>query len=327
MLYSKLLTLRGTKMVPPGFSSLARLFKFFIRWAVYQRLNHFSLSVQEAGWWANAFKDWPAIFWGDPYTRPVQLSPGIKMELGITDVVQRNLLVTGRWDSEIGRVLQLYLKPGSTFVDIGANIGYFSLMASRLVGEKGMVFSFEPSRRALEILLKHIRINRCSNIVVISTGIGEQNSLGHLRLATPNNIGASSFREKLSAVGEELTAVVSLDKLFDGMEITPDLIKIDVEGYELHALRGMTQLLRRCSPTVICEVTEDFLSDLGASATQICDLVEGLGYRAYIVQEKQGKVVGRRVSSGLLNVPKNQVNILISKKEPLFECEECFLDS
>jgi FkbM family methyltransferase len=296
---------------------LAEFCKWAIRRSVYFRLQSFPLNTIEAERWAKRFQRWPGILDDTSFSRRTLIPPGIRMDLGIVDVIQRTLLVTGVWDTAVTKVIECYLKPGDTFLDVGANIGYFSLLASEWVGKEGLVLSFEPSLRPLEKLLAHIRLNHCSNIVVISSGLGERNSLSELHWAGPYNIGASSFLDTGDGVRSERVSILNLDKLLTGFNLVPTFIKVDVEGYEMSALKGMVETLTAHSPAMVLELSPSFLTSLRSSAFEVLTFMESLGYRGYAVRD-EGGLVGCPLTADSSKLLQDQTDVVFTRRDPKF---------
>lgn len=307
--------------VPKFLRPLSSLVKRVIRQLVYLRLGYLPLTLRRAEWWAETVKAWPALFGGTPFVKRMPVPPGLVMELGITDVIQRTLLTDGVWDRPIARLLDRYLQLGGTFLDIGAHIGYFTLYASRLVGEGGKVIAFEPSVRALDRLTTHLCLNNCTNVVLFSVAVGEERSLETFYQATPNNIGASSLRELAHPVKKELVPVVNLDEILKGYDLRPDLIKIDTEGYELYALKGMREMLGKHKPEIISELTDNFLVELGASARDILSYMKDIGYDCYALEHRE-ELVGYPLSPEDAAMVENQVDVLFTVRRPLFRIVE-----
>ena len=140
------------------------------------------------------------------------------------------------------------IKPGSVLYDIGANVGYFSLLASVLVGENGKVFAFEPLPRNIQFLKKHISINKLTNIEVIETAVSSQTGQAFFEL------GASTAMGHLSDSGGLQVQMVSLDDLVSNGELKPpDYIKLDVEGAEYDALRGAEAVIDKFHPILFLD--------------------------------------------------------------------------
>lgn len=296
--------------IPIFLRPVAKAVKYSIRSLVYWRLAKLPLSIQQAEFWAAKMKAWPAIFVQPGFSKEALLPPGIKMRLGLIDVIERNLTVHGAWDAVVGRSLETLLRPGDTFLDIGANIGYFSLYAAKLVGAGGKVIAVEPSRRALEKLLINLRLNSAENVLILSVAAGDQTERAVLNLACANNIGASSLRAALQSVSTETVAVIRLDDVIVPMASLPDLIKIDIEGSELNALRGMEEILKTAQPFVLVELTDTFLHDSGHSALQLVSYMDGLGFRCYELS-LQPKLTARLISG---EIPNQQTEVLFTKQ-------------
>lgn len=140
------------------------------------------------------------------------------------------------------------IKPGSVLYDIGANVGYFSLLASVLVGDNGKVFAFEPLPRNVEFLKKHISINKLANIEVIEAAVSYQSGEAFF------DLGASTAMGHLSDSGGLQVQMVSLDDLVSAGKLEPpDYIKLDVEGAEYDALRGAEAVIDKIQPVLFLD--------------------------------------------------------------------------
>ncbi|MCA9248608.1 MAG: FkbM family methyltransferase [Planctomycetales bacterium] len=216
--------------------------------------------------------------------------PGITMRLGYRDRIQKTIIATGKWDPHTADTLRTLLSSGDTFVDVGANVGYFSLLASQLVGPTGRVFAFEPSLRALARLTDHLERNRIRNVLVAACGLADRRALLTLHRADDGNIGKSSLGLDTSETCEsETIQTVRLDDYIAEFEVVPRVIKIDVEGAELLALRGMENTLRNGSPFVLCEVIETYLARLDCSAAELFEFMRDLGYQCFAAVDENGQ--------------------------------------
>lgn len=292
--------------------------KAAIRSAVKARLQALPLSLQTAEWYADRIKSWPGIFSEMNFQTRRTLPAGMMMDLGIVDVIERTLLTTGEWDPIVENVLRSCLKPGDTFLDVGANIGYFSLLASQLVGDAGTVVSFEPSARALSRLTGHLCLNQCRNVTVCSQAMGESTGTETLNWAPSSNIGGSTIARGIPANGySEQIAVRRLDDVCRDMSLKPSVIKLDVEGFELFALRGAEQTLRTHHPVVVCELTNQFLTDHGHSGSDMLHFMSSLGYDAWLVTLKEdGRLAAEPCRSD--QTPRDQAEVLFAVRPPEF---------
>lgn len=138
------------------------------------------------------------------------------------------------------------LKRGNVFVDVGANIGYFTVMASKLVGERGRVYAFEPNPLSFEILKRNVESNGLPNVTIEQKAVA--NFSGRIELWS-NEGNAYAWKE-----GERISFSVdsvSLDDYFHGQHI--DLMKMDIDGGETMALDGASQLLSTSLEKLIIE--------------------------------------------------------------------------
>jgi len=152
---------------------------------------------------------------------------------------------------------------GGVFLDIGANVGIFSLIASQTFDE---VFSFEPNPETYKILENNIKINLNKNITAYNIGLSNQNSTMELYVNPLNNGGASlnKFNQKITQEGvgydwDKVDVQVGiLDDIFILKNKRIDLIKIDVEGHELLVLKGALNLISTYTPIIYAEVAKDY---------------------------------------------------------------------
>ena len=201
------------------------------------------------------------------------------------------------YESETSNFIGSILAPGDTFIDVGAHVGYFSMLASVLVGEQGRVYSFEPERANYEHLLEHIALNRATNVVPFHMAVGASPSIADFFVNADNDgghglweVGRHPFNERTrQAPTTRKTFVTSLDQLFAGGDIgSLKAIKIDAEGSEFAALIGARQLLTRYPvPFIIAEVNRFALESMGASESHLRSLMGDTGYETYLFQPGQ----------------------------------------
>ena len=161
-----------------------------------------------------------------------------------------------------------YALPGTAALDVGANLGIHSLVLSRCVGKRGAVFSYEPVESIHRRLGDNIRANGLVNIVTRSTGIGEINGeVGFDDHAGKFNIGKGRVQKQAHAT----IPVTTIDEEAEDLRSPVSLIKIDVEGYELSALRGARRTLERFEPALVLEFNPDRCA--------FPELVEAIPYR------------------------------------------------
>lgn len=170
---------------------------------------------------------------------------GARMQLDLADYVQRNIYM-GSFEVEETQWVKNLLRRGMTFVDVGANIGYYSALGAHLVGPTGRVIAFEPNPSAFESLRFWIEVNSVSHAECFQTAM--TNEPGKLTLYVPppsehhNNANLISGSEGATSV---IIPAQTLDSTLDRLAVDKvDLMKIDVEGYELRVVQGAERSIR-----------------------------------------------------------------------------------
>jgi FkbM family methyltransferase len=180
------------------------------------------------------------------------------------------------------KFVKKFLKEGDTFFDIGANIGLFSLHLSNVVGNNGKIFAFEPTPETFRRLNENIEINGFKNILTENIGLSDQNGKMDFNISNSGFDAWNSFA-KLDDIGKADTIQVSvytLDDYIDNNNINKiDLIKLDVEGWELFVLKGGVKLLSTDnSPVLLVEFTETNAFAAGYYCGELYDFVKNYGY-------------------------------------------------
>jgi FkbM family methyltransferase len=173
----------------------------------------------------------------------------------------------GIYEAEMQRAITRTVRPGAVFLDIGAQAGYYSLLASRLVSETGRVVAFEPDARNLGYLKEHVRLNEAGNVTVVEAAASDAS--GTARFAAES----SGFSGTLSGTGSAIVQTVTIDGLIEaGTVPAPNYIKIDVEGAEFRVLCGARRVLKAARPTL-------FLAVHNPAVERLCrDALATLGY-------------------------------------------------
>ena len=188
-------------------------------------------------------------------------------------------------DPEI-EAAQKRLKPGMTAVDIGANIGCFALAMARAVGPTGRVYAFEPMPKNLETLRKNCALNKASHVVIEPKAVGERGGTATLSVEEQTGV-AEPILTKKKAPGEHQTAeaeMVALDGYFGDSPPRVDFVKMDIQGFEAAALRGMKRLLE-ANPQMemIVELDPERLTACGEDPTRFLRELTGHGFSLFHV--------------------------------------------
>src|SRR5690606_26233032 len=176
-------------------------------------------------------------------------------------------VLNGTYEPGQTRPAEELIRPGATVMDVGAHVGYYTLLFSRLAGPAGRVVAFEPNPRNLPVLRWHVARNRCGNVRVEAAAAAERTGAARFER------GGGSGTGRLAESGAVEVRTIRLDDFMSAEGAGPDVVKIDVEGAELDVLRGAADMLRDARPTVL-------LSTHGQDLHRACvDLLRGQGYR------------------------------------------------
>lgn len=203
---------------------------------------------------------------------------GNKMYLDLKDPgISSDLLRDGIREPFLTESIQKEIKEGDVIVDIGANIGYYALQEARLAGDNGKVYAIEPVPGNVELLKKNIELNNYSNMKVFQLAVGDVNKTDYIYVSDCRN--TASMIKTQASIDKVPVQVTTLDKFLENKPL-PNLIRMDVEGYEVEIVKGMTKLLESNKPLklivelhplyyVTKEKREDFLETLKESRFQV----------------------------------------------------------
>ncbi|MGA1869109.1 MAG: FkbM family methyltransferase [bacterium] len=192
--------------------------------------------------------------------------------------IGRCIYLNGVWEKEVTEFILSRIKPGFIVLDIGADIGYYTLLFAKLVGPSGHVVSFEPIPKAKWYLDKNIEINKFNNVTSHSFALFDKK--GYVCLEDPfhtskinpskQNISSNDIRVEMK-VFDECAAEMGITQV--------NLVKIDVEGAELNILRGMRNTLQEQHPALLVEVHPQQIQTFNFSAPDIIDFLSELNYQ------------------------------------------------
>ena len=221
---------------------------------------------------------------------------------------------TGEYEPVTTKLLEELLHEGMTFVDVGAHVGLFAVPATKWVGSTGKVIAFEPHPDNFAMLSRNVASNsNTNNITVVNSAVSDVTEIVHLHMSTFNTGDHQLFHKGKRNTVE--VACTTLDSYFDGDEKI-DVIKMDVQGAEEAAFRGMRRVLVRNEQIkVVWELSPKQLEDAGSSANKLLEWLEGLGFCFTIVDDATGEVAGRSLQEVLSGCPYDSyVNILCSRR-------------
>jgi FkbM family methyltransferase len=203
---------------------------------------------------------------------------GFRLAVDLTDrQTAATLLRTGTYEPAEIALFSEVVTPGMTVVDIGANIGIYTLIAARSVGATGNVFAFEPGPRSAALLRRSVAANGLTNVVVEELAVARATGNAELFLVE-NHPGLSSLNAANARGSAQSVPVktVSLDAYFADIEV--DVIKIDVQGAETEIVLGASRMLERDRPVVFAEVWLAGLENVGSDGREFLSLFTNAGY-------------------------------------------------
>jgi FkbM family methyltransferase len=199
---------------------------------------------------------------------------------------------SGAWNEnyepEVAEFFRKNIKAGDNVIDVGANIGLFTSLASQLVGN-GKVYAFEPEKNNFKMLLS----NTNGNVEAMNVAVGDKNkevdlyfnldgATGH-SLWNPANFDFNQNTRKNKSIKEKVK-MVTLDTVIDCI---PKLIKTDTEGCELMVLKGAKEILEKYKPLVVCELNQIAMKEMGTNKEELGKYMKVLGYKSYTLPEEE----------------------------------------
>lgn len=228
----------------------------------------------------------PFLAWRE-YEYTAKSSFNLKIHGNCGELVERYIYYFGVWEPHITRCLRSRLSTGDLFVDVGANIGYFSLLASSLVGDTGRVVAIEASPNIFRALNEHLALNRIRNVRTVNVAVLDQRGTVSLFRGEQGNVGQTTTR---AAAGRNFECEVKaepLEQVLTAEEVSrARIIKIDVEGAEWAVVAGMGSILTngRENLEIIVEVSPESLATLGKRPNDFFSLFAEYGYQPYLLE-------------------------------------------
>ncbi|MGH9299419.1 MAG: FkbM family methyltransferase [Acidimicrobiales bacterium] len=208
---------------------------------------------------------------------------GTEVEVVLASDFGRAVFASSCYEPNELFLLSRLLAPASAFVDVGANMGLYSVAAGALVGSEGTVIAIEPSSRDRALLERNLARNGlCVSVESCALGDAEEGT-GQLNVTDRIHPGQNTFGaviyDKTEVVGRESVRITTLDMLLDARKLTRvDVVKVDVEGAEHALLCGATRTLRELRPILMMELQEQSLVAQGSSAREVVRLLQEHDY-------------------------------------------------
>lgn len=206
-------------------------------------------------------------------------------------VVARELIATSAYEPHITARIKDALPSGGVFVDVGANVGFYSLLAAKLVGSTGKVIAFEPNPDNVKVLLLNKLANRLSNVTIYPFAVSnEEGLLSLMKIVSIASTKRVHVDELEHLTDTQVVYSVKLDDIFRDQPRV-DLIKCDVDGHDYLAMSGARELIRRTRPAIVAELNPGSLRSFsGVDARAYVDLLLGDGYGVDVLL-RSGEIV------------------------------------
>lgn len=209
----------------------------------------------------------------------------------------------GLYEVEVCRLIQAIVQPGEVFFDVGANVGVYTLLAAQLVGTSGQVHAFEPIAENTATIRAAIQSNMITQITVQQVAVGSHVGILNLFIGTPET--SPEWRRDLRAWASRVPSQrrplqievpqISLDEYIQQHHLPHvDVIKLDIEGSELEALRGGQHLLSRAdAPNLICEISPYLLAQQSLDSRHLTEYLAGFGYTLFHILPDRQRILHR----------------------------------
>ncbi len=218
-----------------------------------------------------------------PYLDAAAPDYGLSFRVKTEDVIGRRIYKHGVYEPDLTDFVaeEIEFRPGDVVFDVGANVGWYSLLLDRMMAVGCEVFSFEPDPHNYSLLLENVARNHAEKVRPQPLGVADKSGTLTLHLYSNRNLGRHSMLPLHEGPTVEVD-VIALDEFCaaHGLEKRPvRLLKIDVEGFELAALSGASRLLSRCE-TVLMEFSPTYMRTAGIEPEDLLRLVQDAGFRA-----------------------------------------------
>ena len=227
---------------------------------------------------------------------PIPTVGGMQVLLEPGDELSRAVFITGYYEPESMAAISSVLPKGGVFVDVGAHCGMFTLLASSLVGPQGKVLAFEPSRREYDRLTANIALNGLTNVIASPCAVAAEAGEVQLLIAEAGHAGHNTTSKRFAYPAVKLAEAVNVPTLtLDGFFAEHgldrcDVIKMDIEGGELPALKGAVGVLRRFRPTLVLETFEKAMAANDTSTGALTAWLSDHGYVFRDIDPRTGRI-------------------------------------
>ncbi|HAK62949.1 MAG TPA: hypothetical protein DCO82_06875 [Alphaproteobacteria bacterium] len=212
--------------------------------------------------------------------------PGFSIYVRESDAAVGRAVRSGAYEPHVTAVFQKHLKPGMHVLDIGANIGFFTMLSASLVAPAGSVMAIEPNAENVKLVELSRRANGFEQVTVVQAAAGRELGLLVLNTAYSNGTTAALSDDAAQLADATTVACLRLDDIVPA-DRPIGFIKIDVEGAEYNALLGASGLIRRCHPVIVSEFSPGLMRGIsGVDAREYLQFVLDFGYRVSVIEPR-----------------------------------------
>jgi len=222
-----------------------------------------------------------------------EVNPGMWMELDLNSYIERRIFYFGFYRPWVLPYFDRLLAKGRTVVDVGANVGQFTLWAAKRVGTEGMVVAFEPDRSSFEKLVKNVHLNSLQGIflenIALSNYDGE--AILHLNDEHDDNQGQGSLSRLTHHCRTQTVMCMQLDNFVKKEGIKKvHILKVDAQGAEFRILKGAVNLIEKDRPVVIVRCHEEKCRAMGDSTVAVQEFFVDRGYDLFEIHWRKGLI-------------------------------------
>ena len=210
---------------------------------------------------------------------------GFFLELDRTDPVASGAIALGVYERYESELFRSKAKTDMTIIDIGANLGYYTAIASRLTGDNGLVIAFEPEPNFFKLLSRNISRNNMKNAICFEIAVAEKNGLTNLYLSNENKGHNSIIRSEELKTSTQVKTTTLDDFLFYQKITKVDIIKMDIEGAEILALEGMKNTLMKHLPLLFLEFSPHSIIKLNRNPADFLSTLRKIGYSVFEINK------------------------------------------
>lgn len=222
---------------------------------------------------------------------------GVNLMLNLNKAVDKRLFING-FEKDVIKCFQKIVKEGHTVLDIGANIGIYSLIAGNKVGNKGKVYAFEPANEAYDKLRYHIKLNNLDNIDTIKYGVSNYSGVAEFNVCEDDAFNSLGDTPMKDVVRKETIDLITIDDFVLKNSINRvDIIKVDTEGAEFLVFEGAKKTLLKDKPSLFFEYNPEAVEGFDNNSINLINLLRSFDYSLFefkegnLIEVKEGDVI------------------------------------